>query len=192
VSADLETAVRRLLAQKAGEVDGFSSDVQRDAAVRRARRRQAMTLLVAAILVGGITLGGYQVFREVWRTPPSDVVSQPGSGGGNIPSEGAKGCWPDKSEIPCGPGVTPGVWYPYRLQTHCGVREAYFDGRWWVEDSGLAERSGNNAPPGWGNPDQLGHMRLVDSAEAEFSAEEGRLSARFTPAGSGFEPIDCL
>lgn len=52
--------------------------------------------------------------------------------------QGEKGCdalglcaWSESAPLPCGRGVEPGRAYAYRLWTHCGIRQAWFDGRLW-------------------------------------------------------------
>ena len=186
---DLEREVRHVLARKADQVTPIPSEPRRAAAMRRIRRRQVWTVLLAAVLLGGVTLGGYQAMRTLWPSQPADVVGEsPGDGG--IPSRGASGCWPDIEEVPCGPGAIEGVWYPYRVQTHCGVRHAFFDGRWWVANP-PPEGVAGNAPRGWDDPSQLGRMRLIHPDEAAFMAPGG-LAAEFIPARPGFEPPACF
>jgi signal transduction histidine kinase len=41
--------------------------------------------------------------------------------------------------IPCREGAEVGKEYPYRLYTHCGIRDAWFDGRMWIADPVLDE-----------------------------------------------------
>lgn len=153
------------------------------AATRRSRRPQVWTVLLAAILLGAVTFGGYQAIRSLRQPQGPELATE-----SPIPSRGASGCWPDIREVPCGPGAIAGLWYPYRVSTHCGLEQAFFDGRWWV----TASRAGGlNAPPGWTDPSQLGRMRLLGASEAQFMAPGG-LEATFIPADPGFEPPVCF
>ena len=85
--------------------------------------------------------------------------------------------------------IEVGHWYPFRLGTHCGIRSAYFGGRFWRARPVLSDGS-DNPPRGWGNPDQIGQMRLVSERVAEFRAD-GDLVARFVPAGHSWRPDRC-
>jgi len=72
---------------------------------------------------------------------------------------------------------------PYTLYTHCGVRNAEFDGRRWIADPILGD---NNPPPGWGNPFDKGSMELVAEDRARFTRSAG-LVAEFQPLPEGSE-----
>ncbi len=101
------------------------------------------------------------------------------------------GCNPDVTNaVPCSSGAVVGQPYAYRLYTHCGVRQAYFDGRWWVNSPPLDDGS-MNPPPGWGNPTETGVMVLVQPDLARFTTNAGGLSAEFRPAPSAYEPEGC-
>ena len=82
--------------------------------------------------------------------------------------------------------------YPYTLHTHCGVRDAYFDGRWWVASPVLDDGHGN-PPPGWGTPSDTGAMVLVAHDLARFTSARGH-GAEFRPApqGAAYRPDICL
>ncbi len=97
-------------------------------------------------------------------------------------------CYPGNPAPACQDGVRMGVAYEYELYTHCGIRQAYFAGRYWVADPPLGDGSGN-PPPGWGNPTQRGSMELVAPQRAEFRA--GPLGATFEPAAPSFRPQMC-
>ncbi len=56
-------------------------------------------------------------------------------------------------EPPIGPGAEIGKSYPYTLYVHCGVLDAYFDGRRWMADPMLGNY---NPPPGWTDDDSRG------------------------------------
>ncbi len=81
-------------------------------------------------------------------------------------------CAPHVLDVPCGPGAGVGIAYPYRLYTHCGVRWAYFDGRWWEATPPVTDGSGN-PPRGWGNPYDVGSFRKADEDFAVFTAQGG-------------------
>ena len=90
---------------------------------------------------------------------------------------------------PRGPGVEPGKGYPYSLYVHCGVRDAYFDGRHWMADPMQSDGSGN-PPPGWTSEDSRGIMVLVTDDLAIFTAESGR-EVEFVPWPSDVEWRPC-
>jgi hypothetical protein len=69
--------------------------------------------------------------------------------------------------------------YQLDVVTHCGIRDAWFDGRLWLAKPRLSDGSGN-PPAGWGNPWQRGTIRLMTRSRAVFHA--GRLVAHFRPA----------
>jgi len=60
----------------------------------------------------------------------------------------------------------------YSLYTHCGIREANVDGRWYVADTPLSDGSGN-PPAGWGNPYQDGTITFLSPTRVEFSDTVG-------------------
>jgi hypothetical protein len=101
---------------------------------------------------------------------------------------GRLSCSPGSRLPPCTPGVRLGAPQPYVLLTHCGIRDAYFDGRLWVADPMLSDGS-DNPPPGWGNPAQAGTMELVSRSHAVFRA--GRLAASFKPAPRDYRSELC-
>ena len=90
---------------------------------------------------------------------------------------------------PRGPGVEPGKGYPYSLYVHCGVRDAYFDGRQWMADPMQSDGSGN-PPPGWTSDDSRGIMVLVTDDLAVFTGESGR-EVEFVPWPSDVEWRPC-
>ena len=63
---------------------------------------------------------------------------------------------------------------PYTLYTHCGIDEANISGRWFEADHPLSDGNGN-PPPGWGNPDQPGTMRMLSATTAEFRDSLGHV-----------------
>ena len=90
-------------------------------------------------------------------------------------------------EPPRGPGAEIGKWYPYTLYVHCGVRDAYFDGRRWMADPMLGN---NNPPPGWTADDSRGVMELVREDLAVFKSVSGR-TINFIPWPSDVEWTGC-
>jgi len=88
-------------------------------------------------------------------------------------------CSPQKKELPCGPRAEIGRSYPYQLYTHCGIRWAYFEGRWWEASPPLDDGSGN-PPRGWGNPFDMGRMELVNESLSRFTSRAGK-TAEFKP-----------
>ncbi|GEM_PF-2458033 len=88
-------------------------------------------------------------------------------------------CSPQITKQPCSAGVEVGKHYPYQLYTHCGIRWAYFDGRWWQATPPLDDGSGN-PPRGWGNPYAPGTMEMVSASLARFTGRAGQ-TAEFKP-----------
>jgi hypothetical protein len=75
---------------------------------------------------------------------------------------------------------------PYELYTHCGVDEAQIAGHWYEAVEPLSD--GNDNPPaGWGNPYQVGTMRLTSPTEAEFRDQAGH-AVRFRLRPGATEP----
>ena len=91
---------------------------------------------------------------------------------------------------PKGPGVELGKSYRYSLYVHCGIRDAYFDGRQWMANPMLSDGAGN-PPPGWTRDDGRGTMILVRDDLAIFTAVSGRKIA-FVPWPSDVEWKPCF
>ncbi|WP_322613102.1 hypothetical protein [Dermacoccus abyssi] len=67
------------------------------------------------------------------------------------------------------PGESPG---PFKLYTHCGVRELNSNGTWYVRAGGpLASEAGT--PKGWDDPYQRGWV-VIDGNRATFWDSSGR------------------
>ena len=98
-------------------------------------------------------------------------------------------CGPDVETRPCAAGVTVGKAYPFQLLTHCGVKDAYFDGRRWIAKPPLTNGSGS-PPPNWDYAITQGTMTLVSRRVAEFRADSGE-TARFVAAPAGYRPETC-
>jgi len=66
------------------------------------------------------------------------------------------------------PGESPG---PFKLYTHCGVRELNNNGTWYVREGGpLASEAGT--PKGWDDPYQRGWV-VIDGNRATFRHSSG-------------------
>jgi hypothetical protein len=98
-------------------------------------------------------------------------------------------CGPTSQARACAGPVAVGARYRVTIETHCGVRGAYFGGRLWRAAPPLSDGS-DNPPRGWGNPLQVGVMRRVSARHAEFRAPGG-LVARFVPAPAGWQLANC-
>ena len=61
---------------------------------------------------------------------------------------------------------------PYDLYTHCGIREALIDSRYYLASPVLADGSGN-PPAGWGNPYDSGTMTVNPDKTADFHDAAG-------------------
>jgi hypothetical protein len=84
---------------------------------------------------------------------------------------------------PASPSV--GVAYPYDLMTHCGVRYAYFGGRWWEADSPsqVDPAKGSNPYTGY----VPGTLTLTSQATARFD-QPHRITATFHPLDGQPQP----
>lgn len=94
-----------------------------------------------------------------------------------IPSGALRSCSPEVKEVPCADGAEISRPYPYTLYTHCGIRWAYFNGRWWEASPPLDDGSGN-PPRSWGNPSDTGTMELVNEGLARFISRAGHTRGR--------------
>lgn len=102
----------------------------------------------------------------------------------------ATACYPGSAvAAPCTSGAVVGQPYKYILYVHCGVRQAYFDGRWWVPSP---PPGGDNVSPpaGWGNPQDSGTIVLTADDMASFKSSTGT-TVGFSPAPSTFQPEGC-
>lgn len=94
-------------------------------------------------------------------------------------------CGPGIRQAPCVDGVEIGARYPFRLFTHCGVNDSWFDGKLWVASPPLGE---GNAPKGWGFVNFVdGTMTKRREDLAVFEAGPDRV-ASFRPAEAGDTP----
>ncbi|MCM0676500.1 hypothetical protein NCC78_17675 [Micromonospora phytophila] len=94
---------------------------------------------------------------------------------------GPTGAGPTGAE-PTGAGASA---VPFTLYTHCGIDEAYHQGRWYEAVQPLSDGSGN-PPAGWGNPTQRGTMRVISATEAEFRHPSGQVVGfRLRPDATG-------
>ena len=84
---------------------------------------------------------------------------------------------PQRCAIAVQPAAKIGTSYPFRLLTHCGIGPIYFDGWAWVPRSSLAGLE-PNPPPGWGNPFEVGTVRLITGNALVLTSRAGR-SLRF-------------
>lgn len=78
-----------------------------------------------------------------------------------------------------------GVAYPYDLMTHCGVRYAYFDGRWWEADSPSPQDLAKGSNPYTGYV--AGTMTLTSQTTVRFDLPH-RITATFHPLGGQPQP----
>jgi hypothetical protein len=92
-------------------------------------------------------------------------------------------CLPEHKQLPCTAVVKEGVAYRFNLLTHCGVKWAYFAGRFWVPSPKL------KPPSDWANIES-GVMVLVDPQQAVFEADKGG-SVHFAPAPNSYRPPTC-
>ena len=105
--------------------------------------------------------------------PASNVAPNPGQ------PASSRHCSPQVQELPCADGVEINESHAYSLYTHCGVRWAYFDGRYWEANPPLDDDNGN-PPPNWGNPYDNGTMALVSEDLARYTIGVGQ-TAEFKP-----------
>lgn len=109
--------------------------------------------------------------------PPPTPTRTPG------PLRTDRDCGSYTLDLPCGPGVELRKVYAFIIYTHCGVRNAYFDGRWWIAEPMLSDGSGN-PPPGWGNPYDRGKMEMLAEGLARYISGRGEV-AEFRPLSEG-------
>jgi hypothetical protein len=76
-------------------------------------------------------------------------------------------------------GTAPGRSSRYLLYTHCGIEWASIDGVYWHADQPRSNGNGN-PPRGWGDPFQVGTLRVSDHATAEFVSAAGSVTFRRT------------
>lgn len=70
------------------------------------------------------------------------------------------------AEPPCGPGVRRGKMYPFRIYTHCGLKETWFNGeRWHASPETHDDRLGFNSTGGT--------IELLSPDEARFRGPDG-------------------
>jgi len=91
----------------------------------------------------------------------------------------------------CGHGALTGAgsgggWTAYQLYTHCGIRNANINGRWY--DAVPQQSDGQGNPPrGWGNPYQDGQVRVLTPTTVQYrdgSDHQVRFVLRPASAGS--------
>ncbi len=76
---------------------------------------------------------------------------------------------PGVLRLPSSGRVKPGQTYIISIYTHCGLDwNVDFDGSFW-DAAGPVRGTDGNAPPGVGNPSQLGTMTLIDADLAHFA-----------------------
>lgn len=78
--------------------------------------------------------------------------------------------------------------YAFGLNTHCGVRQALFDGRRWIADPPLG---GPNEPTGWRDPLTWGAIVLVNDDLVVFTSRYGHI-VKFIPWPAGEEWRMCI
>ncbi|MCH7656168.1 MAG: hypothetical protein IIC95_09350 [Chloroflexi bacterium] len=114
-------------------------------------------------------------------TPTPTAVPTPTPSPQPTADEGAS------SGPPKGSGAEVGTAYPFSLMVHCGVRNAYFNGRWWMANPIL----GINPPADWGTGDSNGTMELVSENGAVFTGRGGRV-VELIPWPSEIEMSPCF
>ncbi|MCW2571659.1 MAG: hypothetical protein JWO88_1717 [Frankiales bacterium] len=81
-------------------------------------------------------------------------------------------CTPDSVEVPCAKGMENGVAYPYTALAHCGFTSLVADGRRWSPNGGPL--GDGNAPPGWGNPFDVGTVQLKTADVLVYRSSSGQ------------------
>ena len=76
--------------------------------------------------------------------------------------------------------------YPYDLYTHCGIRDAYFDDRWWEADSPSQDDPAKGSSPY--NGSVSGTMTLTSPTAARFDGPH-KLTVTFHPLDG--QPLPC-
>jgi len=119
----------------------------------------AMELAVPATAASGPTTLFWTFSEGVSVGGTAELVVE----GGTDPGADVQECTPASTTAPCTAGMEVGKEYPFKLGTHCGIRELYADGRLWVPqqpDPPLNDGSGN-PPPGIDNPYDTGTAVLA-------------------------------
>jgi hypothetical protein len=73
---------------------------------------------------------------------------------------------------------------PYVLDTHCGILELQFEGRWYQRVGGLLDDGQGGPPPGWDDLEQVGVL-VVEGSRASFSDGAGGLRETFRAQAGG-------
>jgi hypothetical protein len=102
-------------------------------------------------------------------TAVADVVVT----GGSDPRVGHVSCTPSVEEPPC-TTMELGQAYAYLLETHCGLRSLYADGRYWVLHP--AEPHTSRAPSGYDDPQDAGKLTLMKPTYLEYRSRQGSTS----------------
>lgn len=115
---------------------------------------------------------------ETLRTPiplPPTPVITPGAGPLRTVTPDPSGATPNLGILwyPSSAKVIQGQAYIFSIYTHCGLdQHVDFDGSFWIAAE-PAYREWGNAPPGIGNPGQMGTMTLLDADHARFEFDGG-------------------
>ncbi|WDZ86256.1 hypothetical protein [Micromonospora cathayae] len=128
--------------------------------------RTRMLLVVPLLLAGGTLAGGCTGTDRSGPTPNT---------------------MPTSASVPAEP--TGYREFPYSLYTHCGVREANIEGRWYEAVQVLTD--GDGGPPAdWGFLTTQGTMRIISPTEAEFHHPSGPVvTFRLRPQATGPKEI---
>ena len=92
------------------------------------------------------------------------------------------------------PGASAAA-FSFDLYTHCGVRDAVINGKYFVvvdhDGNAVSLDDGNGNPPaGWGNPFQPGTMQFVSPTIAEFrDAQRHEVRFEERPAAATHRPL---
>ncbi len=126
-----------------------------------------------AVLVAVVVVLAVASLKGLFGPLPSQMVSFYAAPVADAVSHVPGGVYPQVAEVA---EVETRVAYRYDLSTHCGVKYARFDARWWSATPQVFKDDGAraNPPDDWGNPVTPGKMRLTSEERAEFVGDNGR------------------
>lgn len=76
---------------------------------------------------------------------------------------------------------------PFVLDTHCGIREVMYRGKYYVRPGGVLDDGQGNPPAGWDNPTQAGVLAVYTSKAVFSDAKGHRETFMLRPGATSFE-----
>lgn len=171
---------------------------------RRKRRRQIAIGAGTIVAMAGVAVAAPQILGSAGgsRTSAAPASSTPGpTATGSVTSASPTAATTPSNKVTWTPNPTAprsgpataaiGIAYPFDLLTHCDIRYAHFDGRWWQTDHTVPEpkpkpdpESGITSYNGY----TAGFMTLVSADTARFD-DPGVVTVTFHPMAG--QPLPC-